>query len=155
MHARDGCAELLPHARALLATFDIVGLTGCIAHVLETLERRMGLPADSEAVTQRRRSMLVRGAIVPLLVKPKATFKGDEAHSAESNWTWGSLDGAARARVWSITQCDRQLYADAVRLANRSLHARNGCAEALLAATSTTVQWSSGSTRKRIDDAFV
>lgn len=138
MHSSDVTlgrrCSILPEARARLSTFDVVGVTSCLASFLRAVETGLRLqpaicrstqqyslsPGGGLVCTDRRAaSWRSRGLQDPplnysLRNVPSTTLTGPRLRPA-------SLRAAQRARIEEITRCDAQLYADAVALAVRNV----------------------------------
>merc|ERR1712087_488394 len=122
MRSRLRCKDTLPDARALLASFDLVGVTSCMTQLLDSLALRMRLPPDTVMQRRARRSAIRKGKLVPMQVRPVTNFPSQPAYKMARYWTWSTLNASSQERLWQLTRCDADLYAYALRLAKNTLN---------------------------------
>ena len=112
-----GCTErAAAEALSTLATFDVVGVTECMANFFDRVESALRLVPDPPLVRLQRRA--ARGAntthLPSLHSRPKC---GDCARDggAPGGWTWEALNEAQRRTTRDVASCDVPLYREAQR----------------------------------------
>ena len=108
-HNDKGCT-VLPQGRERLASFDVVGVTDCMEHLLTSLCKSFRWPCEADQ--HRLQSALA----FALKFKPHGLTYGSSLY--RESQAWGHLDllnESVRSRVVQAADCDVAIYHDALK----------------------------------------